>query len=156
MVVAWGAVHLASTLSLPAAQAAGAVVLIWLAWRLLRSAPSVATVSSSRLQMELLVQGAAVAFLSPQTASLFAGAFMGLFLKIQGYGDVVAVPAVTISMSVAWYMLIAVLFSQSVGRTAAARCHSLICRAHLDGLAVDPFGVNVAGAATDRLMTRGP
>lgn len=137
--VARGAVHLASALSLPATQAAGAMVLIWLAWRLLRSAPSVATdapVSSPRLQMELFAQGAAVAFLSPQTASLFAVAFIGLFLKIQDYSDVVAVAAVTTSMNVAWYTLLAVLFSQSTVRTAALRYHRLICRVAAAGLAL--------------------
>jgi threonine/homoserine/homoserine lactone efflux protein len=135
--VAWGAAHLASALSLPAAQAAGAVVLIWLAWRLLRSAPSVATDaagSSPRLQMELFAQGAAVAFLSPQTASLFAVAFMGLFLKIHGSSDVVVVAAVTTSMSVVWYTLIAILFSQSAVRLAAIRYHRIICRAAAAGL----------------------
>lgn len=135
--VAWGTVHLASVLSLPAAQAAGAMVLVWLAWRLLRSAPGVATdtvVSSSRRQLELLTQGAAVAFLSPQSASLFAVAFIGLFLKGRVYGDVIELVAVTTSMSVAWYTLIAILFSQSAVRAAAARYHRAICRTAATGL----------------------
>lgn len=135
--IAWGAVYLASALSLPMAQVAGAAVLIWLAWRLLCSAPSLASdaaVSSSRLQVELFVQGAAVAFLSPQTASLFAVAFMGLFMKIDGLGEVAAVTAITTSMSVVWYTLIAVLFSQPVVRSAAVRYHRIICRVAAAGL----------------------
>lgn len=136
---AWGAVHLASALSVPATQAIGAAVLVWLAWRLLRFTPSEvtnATVSSSGLQMALFAQGAIIAFLAPQSAMLFAVAFMGLFLTIREADDVVAVAALTTLMSVTWYTLIAMLFSHPVVRSAAARFHCVIRRAAAAGLAL--------------------
>lgn len=78
--IAWGAIRLASGLSLPAVQAAVPLVRTWLAWRLLRSAPAEAAgadMPPPRLWLELFAQGAALAFLAPQSASLFTIAFLG-------------------------------------------------------------------------------
>lgn len=132
--IAWGAVRLASGLSLPAVQAAVPLVLTWLAWRLLRSAPAEAAgadMPPSRLWLELFAQGAAVAFLAPQSASLFTIAFLGAF---RDHGGLAALVAVTTSMSIAWYTLIAILFSLSSLRWAALRYRRVICRVAAAGL----------------------
>ncbi|HQZ11736.1 MAG TPA: LysE family transporter [Devosia sp.] len=145
--VAWGAAHLASMLSLPAAQLVGAAVLLWLAWHILHAAPSIDAIPSPRLLAERLVQGTIVAFLSPQTASLFAVSFMGFPLRIEGPADVIAVAAVTTTMSVVWYALIAVLLSRPAMRAAAVRYHRIICRAAAGGLSMLALSSAVSASA---------
>lgn len=132
--IAWGAIHLASGLSLPAVQAVVPLVLIWLAWRLLRSARAEAAgadMPPPRLWLELFAQGAAVAFLAPQSASLFTIAFLGVF---RDHDRIAALVAVTTSMSIAWYTLVALLFSLSSLRWAALQYRRVICRAAAAGL----------------------
>lgn len=134
--IAWGAVHFAPGLSLSAMRAAVPAVLIWLAWRLLRSAGTEvadAAAPPSRLRLDLFAQGAAIAFLAPQSATLFTIAFLGLFRDHDG---IAALMAVTISMSIAWYSLIAVLFSQSSMRSAALQHRRAICRVAAAGLSL--------------------
>lgn len=133
--IAWGAVHLAPALS-PVVQAAVPVILMWLAWRLLRSARARAADAPalpSGLRLELFAQGAALAFLAPQSASLFAVAFLGAFRK---HDEIAALMAVTTSMSIAWYTLIAILFSHRSMRSAALQHRRRICQAAAAGLSL--------------------
>ncbi|MFC0339449.1 LysE family translocator [Paracoccus niistensis] len=132
--IAWSAIHLASGPSLPTVQAAVPLVLIWLAGRLLRSARAEAAgadMPPPRLWLELFAQDAAVAFLAPQSASLFTIAFLEVF---RDHDRIATLVAVTTSMSIAWYTLIALLFSLSSMRWAALQYRRIICRAAAAGL----------------------
>lgn len=133
--IAWGAVHLVSVLSLPTLRAAVPLVLLWLAWRLLRSADRDASSGPPlpQLRLELLAQGAAIAFLAPQSASLFTIAFLGAFRE---HGEIALLVAVTTFVSFGWYTLVAALFSKSTVRWAALRYRRLVCRIAATGLAL--------------------
>lgn len=84
-----------------------------------------------RLWLELFAQGAAVAFLAPQSASLFTIAFLEVF---RDHDRIAPLVAVTTSMSIAWYTLIALLFSLSSMRWAALQYRRIIRRAAAAGL----------------------
>lgn len=148
--IAWGAVHLASALSLPAMKAAVPLVLVWLAWRMLRSARAEACLAAPpppRLRIELFAQGAAIAFLAPQSASLFTITFLGSF---RDHGGIAALMAATTGVSLAWYALVAALFSKSSMRWAAVQYRRLICRIAAAGLSLLALGA-VLSASLARL-----
>lgn len=126
--MAFGAVHLAASLSMPTVKVVGAVVLGWMGWRIARMAPPRMTEQPRNLQAGLFAGGVLIGFLSPQTASFFAVAFAGLMLPIQHPGEALAIAAIATVFGVGWYGLVAVLLSRPVVRVAAMRSHRSICR----------------------------
>jgi len=84
--MAFGAVHLAAALSLPAGRICGAAVLCAMTWRMVRAAPPTTGDSSGRFGGGLFVEGVLIGFLSPQTAALYAVALVGLMLEAPELG----------------------------------------------------------------------
>lgn len=126
--MAFGAVHLAATLSLPAARVCGAAVLCAMAWRMARASPRTIDDSSRRLEGNLFVEGAVIGFLSPQTAALYSVALVGLMLEAPELVDGLSVVAIATIITVGWHAVVAVLFSHPILRCTALRHHRAICR----------------------------
>lgn len=126
--MAFGAVHLAATLSLPAARICGAAVLCAMAWRMVRAAPPTTGDSPRRFGGDLFVEGVLIGFLSPQTAVFFAVALIGLMLEAPELTGGLSVVAIATLITVGWHALVAALFSRSIVRDAALRHHRAISR----------------------------
>ncbi|MER8940718.1 LysE family transporter [Mesorhizobium sp. M0915] len=71
VLVAFGAVHLSGSLSVPAVKIAGAAVLGWMALRIARTAPPAAGDEPQRRQAGLFAGGFLISILSPETATFF-------------------------------------------------------------------------------------
>mgnify|MGYP002622325014 FL=1 len=125
--MAFGAVHLAAALTLPAARICGAAVLCAMALRMVRAVPPAPGFSSGRLEGDLFVEGVLIGFLSPQTAALYAVALVGLVLETQALGNGLLVVALATIITVAWHAVVAALFSHPIMRAAALRHHRAIC-----------------------------
>lgn len=125
--MAFGAVHLAATLSLPAARICGAAVLCAMAWRIACATPTTGD-SPKRFGGDLFVEGVLIGFLSPQTAAFFAVALIGLMLEAPALRDGLSVVAIAAIITVGWHAVVAALFSRPIVRAAALRHHRAICR----------------------------
>ncbi|MER9232027.1 LysE family transporter [Mesorhizobium sp. M0622] len=125
--VAFGAVHLSGSLSVPAVKIAGAAVLGWVALRIARTAPP--TAGEEPRQAGLFAGGFLISILSPETATFFAVAFMGLMLPLRNSGEMLTVAVIVAIIDIGWYGLLAVALSRPLVRAAAMRHHRLICRA---------------------------
>ena len=124
---AFGAVYLAASLSLPAVNIAGAVVLCAMAWRIARAAPP-AGGDASTLDARQFAEGMLIGFVSPQAASLLAVAFIGLALESHAPVDWLSVTTLASVVTVGWYAVVAALFSRPIVRNAAIRHHCAIRR----------------------------
>ncbi|MER8424471.1 LysE family transporter [Mesorhizobium sp. M0435] len=129
VLVAFGAVHLSGSLSVPAVKIAGAAVLGWMALRIARTAPPAAGDEPQRRQAGLFAGGFLISILSPETATFFAVAFMGLMLPIRNSNEMLMVAAIVAIIDIGWYGFLAVALSRPVVRAAAMRHHRVICRA---------------------------
>lgn len=129
VLVAFGAVHLAESLSMPTVKIAGAIVLGWMALRIARTAPPATGEAPRKRQAGLFAGGFLISFLSPEAATFFAVAFMGLMLPIQNSSEVLMVAAVVAIFDTGWYGFLAIVLSHPVVRAAAMRRHRAICRA---------------------------
>ncbi|RWM23947.1 MAG: threonine transporter [Mesorhizobium sp.] len=128
VLVALGAVHVAESLSMPAVKIAGATVLGWMALRIARTAPPAVGEAAHKRQTGLFAGGFLVSFLSPEAATFFAVAFIGLMLPIQNSSEVLMVAAVVAIFDIVWYGVLAIVLSRPVVRAAAMRRHRAICR----------------------------
>jgi len=126
--MAFGAVHLAAALSLPAGRICGAAVLCAMTWRMVRAAPPTTGDSSGRFGGGLFVEGVLIGFLSPQTAALYAVALVGLMLEAPELGNGLSAVAIATILTVGWHAALAALLSQPVVRGIALRHHRAICR----------------------------
>jgi threonine/homoserine/homoserine lactone efflux protein len=126
--MAFGAVHLAAILSLPAARTCGAAVLCAMAWRMVRAAPPATSNSSGRFRGDLFLEGVLVGFLSPQTAALYAVALVALMLDAPALGNSLSIVVIVTVITVGWHAVVAALFSHTTIRAAALRHHRAICR----------------------------
>lgn len=126
--MAFGAVHLAAILSLPAARICGAAVLCAMALRMVRAAPPATGASSARFGGDLFLEGILIGFLSPQTAALYAVVLAGLMLEAPALGNGLSVVAIAAIITIGWHAVVAALFSHPIVRAAALRHHRAICR----------------------------
>ncbi|MER8544217.1 LysE family transporter [Mesorhizobium sp. M0768] len=127
VLVAFGAVHLSGSLSVPAVKIAGAAVLGWMALRIARTAPP--AIGEAPRQAGLFAGGFLISILSPETATFFAVAFMGLMLPIRTSNEMLMVAAIVAIIDIGWYGFLAVALSRPLVRAAAVRHHRVICRA---------------------------
>ncbi|MER8634662.1 LysE family transporter [Mesorhizobium sp. M0968] len=127
VLVAFGAVHLSGSLSVPAVKIAGAAVLGWMALRIARTAPP--AIGEAPRQAGLFAGGFLISILSPETATFFAVAFMGLMLPIRTSNEMLMVAAIVAIIDIGWYGFLAVALSRPLVRAAAVRHHRAICRA---------------------------
>ncbi|WP_244441111.1 LysE family transporter [Mesorhizobium sp. STM 4661] len=127
--VAFGTIHLAQSLSMPAVKIAGATVLGGMALRIARTAPPATGEAPHKRQTELFAGGFLISFLSPEAATFFAVAFLGLMLPIQNSSEVLMVAAVVAIFDIGWYGFLAIVLSRPVVRAAAMRRHRAISRA---------------------------
>ncbi|MER8594669.1 LysE family transporter [Mesorhizobium sp. M1182] len=127
VLVAFGAVHLSGWLSVPAVKIAGAAVLGWMALRIARTAPP--AIGEAPRQAGLFAGGFLISILSPETATFFAVAFMGLMLPIRTSNEMLMVAAIVAIIDIGWYGFLAVALSRPLVRAAAVRHHRAICRA---------------------------
>lgn len=127
VLVAFGAVHLSGSLSVPAVKIAGAAVLGWMALRIARTAPP--AIGEAPRQAGLFAGGFLISILSPETATFFAVAFMGLMLPIRTSNEMLTVAAIVAIIDIGWYGFLAVALSRPLVRAAAVRHHRVICRA---------------------------
>lgn len=127
VLVAFGAVHLSASLSVPAVKIAGAAVLGWMALRIARTAPP--AIGEAPRQAGLFAGGFLISILSPETATFFAVAFMGLMLPIRTSNEMLMVAAIVAIIDIGWYGFLAVALSRPLVRAAAVRHHRVICRA---------------------------
>ncbi|MER9865838.1 LysE family transporter [Mesorhizobium sp. M0136] len=127
ILVAFGAVHLSGSLSVPAVKIAGAAALGWMAQRIARTAPP--AIGEAPRQAGLFAGGFLISILSPETAAFFAVAFMGLMLPIRTSNEVLMVAAIVAIIDIGWYGFLAVALSRPLVRAAAMRHHRVICRA---------------------------
>ncbi|MER8829031.1 LysE family transporter [Mesorhizobium sp. M0938] len=128
VLVAFGAVHLAASLSMPTVKIAGAAVLCWMALRIARTAPPATDETPHKRQAGLFAGGFLISFLSPEAATFFAVAFMGLMLPIQNSSEMLLVATVVAIFDIGWYGFLAIVLSRPVVRAAAMRRHRVICR----------------------------
>lgn len=126
--MAFGAVHLAATLSLPAARICGAAVLCAMAWRMARTSPPTTGDSPRRFEGDLFVEGVLIGFLSPQTAALYAVGLVGLMPEAPALRDGLSIAAIAAIITVGWHAVVAALISRPIVRAAALRRHRAICR----------------------------
>ena len=124
--MAFGAVRLAASLSLPVANICGALVLCAMALRMARIAPPTSESSSGTLVGKLFGEGMLIGFLSPPAASLIAVAFVGFMLAGEERVDWLPVTALATIVTVGWYVLVAAFFSRPMVRDAAVRRYRLI------------------------------
>ncbi|MER9339705.1 LysE family transporter [Mesorhizobium sp. M0601] len=127
VLVAFGAVHLSGSLSVPAVKIAGAAVLGWMALCIARTAPP--AIGEAPRQAGLFAGGFLISILSPETATFFAVAFMGLMLPIRTSNEMLMVAAIVAIIDIGWYGFLAVALSRPLVRAAAVRHHRVICRA---------------------------
>lgn len=127
ILVAFGAVHLSGSLSVPAVKIAGAAALGWMAQRIARTAPP--AIGEAPRQAGLFAGGFLISILSPETAAFFAVAFMGLMLPIRTSNEMLMVAAIVAIIDIGWYGFLAVALSRPPVRAAAMRHHRVICRA---------------------------
>jgi cysteine/O-acetylserine efflux protein len=127
-IIALGAVHLGASLSLPIVKIAGATVLGWMALRIARTALPATPPSQEprRLQVGLFAEGFLVSFLSPEAASFFAVAFVGLMLPIRDFGEALTVAVITAILDAGWYGLVALALSRHAIRAVVTRRHRAI------------------------------
>ena len=126
--MAFGAVHLAAILSLPAARICGAAVLCAMAWRMARATPPGMDDSTTKLEEGLFVEGVLIGFLSPQTAGFYAVALVGLMSKVPEFVDGLALVVIATIITVGWHAVVTALFSHPIPRNAAFKHYRAICR----------------------------
>ena len=125
--MAFGAAHLAATLSLPAARICGAAMLCAMAWRMALATPPAMEGQSRRLGGNLFVEGVAIGFLSPQTAAFYAAGLVGLMLEAPG--NALSLVTIATIITIGWHAAVAALLSRPFVRNAALRHHRAVCRA---------------------------